>query len=59
VKDADITNEGCPVAQPRLRSLPSANKIIECPSSNVYLSTCGLIFVLLIPGYLVSPKRSI
>jgi len=28
VKEADITNDGCPVAQPKLSNLPSAKRII-------------------------------
>ena len=50
MKELDITNDGCPVAQPRLTNRPSANRIILRPSVNVYLSTCGLISVFLMPG---------
>ena len=45
MKEFDITNDGCPVAQPRFTRRPSARMKIECPSGKVYLSTCGLIVV--------------
>ena len=39
-KELDITNDGCPVAQPKLTSLPSARTMISLPLM-VYLSTWG------------------
>lgn len=41
VKEFDITNEGCPVAQPRFTRRPSASTKIECPSGKVNLSTAA------------------
>ena len=35
VNEVDMTNDGCPVAQPRLTSRPSARRMIEWPSGKV------------------------
>ena len=43
----DITKLGWPVAQPRFTRRPSASRKIALPSANVYLSTCGLMLMLL------------
>ena len=59
VNEADITNDGWPVAQPKFNNLPSANKIIEWLSSKVNLSTWGLMLILLIPGHFFNPSYSI
>jgi hypothetical protein len=45
----DITKLGCPVAQPRFTSWPSARIRMLLPLSNVYLSTCGLMFSFFTP----------
>ena len=44
-QDLLITKEGWPVAQPKFTKRPSANRKIELPVGNVYLSTCGLMLV--------------
>jgi len=44
VKEADMTKEGCPVAQPRFTSRPSARRMIFLPSGKMTWSTCGLMF---------------
>jgi hypothetical protein len=56
VNDADMTSDGCPVAQPRFKSLPSARIMTECPSWKVNLSTWGLILILWTPGYFLRPS---
>lgn len=45
VKEVDITNDGCPVAQPRLTRRPSAKRIIWLPLGNKYRWTWGLICI--------------
>ncbi len=54
-KELDMTNEGCPVAQPRFTSRPSASKIISWSLLSLYKSTWGLISLfsalLVEPGY--------
>ena len=50
VKEQDITNEGWPVAQPRLSRRPSASTITPWPSGKMNLSTWGLMFWRLMPG---------
>jgi len=45
VNELLITNEGCPVAQPKFTRRPSARIKIEWPSGKVNLSTCGLMLV--------------
>ena len=39
-----MTKEGCPVAQPRFTSRPSASTMMRLPSGNMTWSTCGLMF---------------
>ena len=50
VKEQDITNEGWPVAQPRLRRRPSARMMMPWPSGKTNRSTCGLMLTFLTPG---------
>merc|ERR1719460_1938951 len=45
VKELDMTNDGWPVAQPRLSRRPSARTITPLPSGKMYLSHCGLMFM--------------
>src|SRR6266849_4659264 len=45
VKEADITNEGCPMALPRFTRRPSDNRIMRLPFGKVISSTCGLMLV--------------
>ena len=59
MKLADITNEGCPVAQPKFNNLPSANTNTLCPSGNKNLSYCGLILIYLSPLIFFNPAMSI
>src|SRR5205814_1810885 len=59
VKEALITNEGWPVAQPRFKSRPSASTSTECPSGNTHSSYCGLMVMRFTPGSLARPAMSI
>src|SRR3569832_3033765 len=43
VNEHDITKDGCPVAQPRFTSRPSAKTVITLPFGQTNWSTCGLI----------------
>merc|ERR1719231_1684769 len=45
VNEFDMTNDGWPVAHPRLTSRPSASKITWRPLAISYRSTCGLMFM--------------
>merc|ERR1719326_28910 len=45
VNELDITNDGSPVAQPRLQRRPSASTITPWPSGKMNLSHCGLMFM--------------
>merc|ERR1719164_110065 len=45
VNELDMTNDGWPVAQPRLSRRPSARMITPWPSGKMYLSHCGLMFM--------------
>merc|ERR1712087_259650 len=45
VNELDMTKDGWPVAQPRLRRRPSARTMTPWPSGKVYLSHCGLMFI--------------
>merc|ERR1719198_966417 len=44
VNELDMTKDGWPVAQPRLRRRPSARMMTPWPSGRMYLSHCGLMF---------------
>lgn len=59
MKEQDITKEGCPVAHPKFKSLPSANNKIPCPSLNSYLATPSLMGCLTTPSQFFNPKVSI
>mmetsp|Transcript_26917 Transcript_26917/g.55867 ORF Transcript_26917/g.55867 Transcript_26917/m.55867 type:complete len:202 (+) Transcript_26917:104-709(+) len=59
VKEHDMTNDGWPVAQPRLSRRPSARMITPWPSANRKRSTCGLMFCRTMPGNLARPAMSI
>ena len=59
VNDADMTNDGWPVAQPRFSSRPSASTSTEWPSGNCHSSYCGLMLTCLMPGTFFSPAMSI
>ena len=59
VKEQDMTNEGCPVAQPRLSRRPLARTMIPWPSGNSKRSTCGLMFSTLMPGKPSRPAMAI
>mmetsp|Transcript_940 Transcript_940/g.2054 ORF Transcript_940/g.2054 Transcript_940/m.2054 type:complete len:204 (-) Transcript_940:692-1303(-) len=59
VNEHDMTNDGCPVAQPRLSRRPSARMMTPCPSGNTKRSHCGLIVMRLMPGYDSRPAMSI
>ena len=59
VKLLRITKLGWPVAQPRFSSRPSARISTLCPSGNVHMSYCGLMFVFLMPWTFFSPAMSI
>ncbi|CAN0185155.1 unnamed protein product [Ectocarpus sp. 13 AM-2016] len=52
-----MTNEGCPVAHPKLSRRPSARRMIAWPSSKMNLSTCGLMLSCLVVA--TRPARSI
>jgi len=55
-----MTNDGCPVAHPKLQSLPSAITSIPLPvSGNTHLSNYYFILVFLIPGQFSRPAISI
>jgi len=55
-----MTNDGCPVAQPKFNKRPSAKIMTEFPVYwKVNLSTCGLMLVLLIPGHFFNGSYSI
>merc|ERR1719424_37552 len=45
VNELDMTNDGWPVAQPRLSRRPSARTMTPWPSGKMYLSHCGLMFM--------------
>ena len=56
----DITNDGCPVALPRLSRRPSESTMIERPSSSkTNSSTCGLMLMRVTPSADSSPAMSI
>merc|ERR550537_1101922 len=59
VKLHDITNDGCPVAQPKFKSRPDASTITPCPSGNTNRSTCGLMLSTCMPGKFSMPSMSI
>ena len=54
-----ITNDGCPVALPRLSSRPSLSTMIECPSGKTNSSTWGLMLIRRILGSRSSRAMSI
>ena len=59
VKELLITNDGWPVALPRLSSRPSLRTRIEWPSAKNHSSTCGLMLTRRMPASLASPAMSI
>ena len=59
VNEFDITNDGCPVALPRLSSRPSESTMIAWPSGKTHSSTCGLMLTLSTPSMTSSPAMSI
>mmetsp|Transcript_46701 Transcript_46701/g.123968 ORF Transcript_46701/g.123968 Transcript_46701/m.123968 type:complete len:202 (-) Transcript_46701:829-1434(-) len=59
VKEHDMTNEGWPVAQPRLSRRPSARMMTPWPSGKTKRSHWGLMFWRTTPGNLVRPAMSI
>merc|ERR1711900_150020 len=59
VKEQDITNEGCPVAQPKFRSRPLASTMTPCPSGKTKRSTCGLMLSTFMPSKPSRPAMSI
>ena len=52
-----MTNEGWPVAQPRLSRRPSASTSTPWPSGKMKRSTCGLMFCRLIPAQALTPPQ--
>ncbi len=50
VKEALMTKDGCPEAQPRFTSRPSARRMTFLPSGQMNSSTCGLTVSRLILG---------
>ncbi|KFM24324.1 hypothetical protein F751_3042 [Auxenochlorella protothecoides] len=59
VKEQDMTNEGCPVAQPRLSRRPSASTMTPWPSGKMKRSTWGLMVWRVMPGFSSRPAMSI
>jgi hypothetical protein len=59
VNEHDMTNEGWPVAQPRLSRRPSARMMMPWPSGKTKRSHCGLIVWRLMPCQLMTPAMSI
>ncbi|MNI67919.1 hypothetical protein D3C73_1235770 [compost metagenome] len=62
-KELLITNDGWPVALPRLSNLPSDSTMMDrseaVPASKTHSWTCGLISTFLTPAILASPAMSI